>query len=95
MKLGIVTHTHTHTHTQSLLDGFSDHHAVENFISQQGGGKVQTDGEKIKVDVGTLRTKVLVQESKTTVQYNTQVTHLMEELLLFLIKSLDSVCFFL
>ena len=50
--------------TQALLKGFSDHHAVENYISQNVRGRLQTDGEKIKVDIGTLRTKVLVQESK-------------------------------
>lgn len=54
---------HTHTHTQALLDGFTDHRAVENFISGDGRNRLQMDGDKIKVDVGTLRTKVLVQES--------------------------------
>ena len=59
-------------YTQALLKGFSDHHAVENYISQNVRGRLQTDGEKIKVDVGTLRTKVLVQESKihNLVQHN-------------------------
>ena len=46
------------------MEGFSDHHAVENYISQNVRGRLLTDGEKIKVDIGTLRTKVLVQEKK-------------------------------
>ena len=62
-----LTHTYAYTHVQALLEGFNDHHAVENYISQNVRGRLQTDGEKIKVDIGTLRTKVLVQESKTMI----------------------------
>lgn len=62
-------YVHSHTHVQALLDGFSDHHAVENYISQNVRGRLQTDGEKIKVDIGTLRTKVLVQESKMKIMH--------------------------
>ena len=50
---------------QALLDGFSDKAAVDEFIAQQGN-QTRTMGEdKIKVALGTLRTKVLVQESKS------------------------------
>ena len=45
------------------MDGFIDYRAVENYICQEGRSRLQTDGERIKVDIGTLRTKVLVQES--------------------------------
>ena len=47
---------------QALLDGFHDRAAVDEYTAQQGN---QTLGEdKIKVALGTLRTKVLVQESE-------------------------------
>ena len=45
------------------MDGFIDYRAVENYICQEGRSRLQTDGERIRVDIGTLRTKVLVQES--------------------------------
>ena len=69
-SLYMHTHSHTCIHVQALLEGFSDHHAVENYISQNVRGRLQTDGEKIKVDIGTLRTKVLVQESKRNIDLN-------------------------
>lgn len=51
--------------TQALLDGFNDRASVDEFIAQQGN-QTRTMGEdKIKVALGTLRTKVLVQESKS------------------------------
>ena len=61
------THTHTHTHTQSLLQGFSDKQAVDTYVSHNHDHRRRTMmlGDKLKVDVGTLKTKVVVKESES------------------------------
>lgn len=54
------------------MNGFSDHKAVEAYL-KQGRHLTRTGAdEKIKITLGTLRTKVLIQESKlyTRMTYN-------------------------
>lgn len=50
--------------SQALLDGFINRSAVDEYIAQQGNQTRTMGDDKIKVALGTLRTRVLVQESE-------------------------------
>lgn len=52
---------------QALLNGFDDTAAVTEFLSQQRTRSLGED--RIKVALGTLRTRVLVQESELTTSH--------------------------
>ena len=49
---------------QALMNGFNNSKAVQSYVSQQDRRQTMTE-DKFKVSLGTIKTKVIVKESKS------------------------------